>query len=297
VKAALAAHGHISFERIGMRSFRSVALLAGVALVAVVAGASAATRSAVTPQPAGSYTIPVATASGGSVGPLVYPSIVNVRLLRAQAALDRATVLADQGQSASAAADLAAATANMTEAWTAAKYVIETAPPPVAGSGAYAHTSGAAPGGSAFASPEDTAFAVFNLHHTIVTTLAGLIGTVDTSVLRDLRVTVRAAMSARDDAVAYIHAIPVPPPAGKPSTPPKASKHAKTSGGAIASGWGTVMPNLVGLLEDEMQLFRGTNKTHPELPQGIRNSLKHWRLLDLDTRDTVNTYWPPVPAG
>jgi hypothetical protein len=46
-----------------------------------------------------------------------------------------------------------------------------------------------------------------------------------------------------------------------------------------------------------MQLFRGTNKTHPELPQGIRNSLKHWRLLDLDTRDTVNTYWPPVPAG
>lgn len=282
-----------------MRSFRSVAMLALVALVGVVAVASGATRPSSKPQAAGSYTVPIATASGSDGGPLVYPSIVNVRLIRAQAALDRATAWVDQGQSAGAVAEFAAVQANMTEAWTAAKYVIETAPPPVAGSGAFAHTSGAAPGGgSPFASPEDTGFAVLTLQGTIVTTLAGLIGTVDPSVLHDLRVTVRAALSARDDAIAYIHAIPTPPPVGdKPSTGSKPSKKAKTSGAPVASGWGSIMPNLLPLLDDEMQLFRGTNKTHPDLPTGVHNSLKKWRLLDLDTRDTVNGFWPPVPAG
>ena len=75
---------------------------------------------------------PVARAAGGDAARRVYPSVVNVRLVRTQQLLagrdeaqDRATRRRGQG------ADRAPA--NLRKAWAAAKYVIDNAPPPVAG--------------------------------------------------------------------------------------------------------------------------------------------------------------------
>ncbi len=276
-----------------MRSYRVVTGLALVAIAAAVALAPAivspGSASAPALAPALAYAGPVAQASGGSAAALSYPSIVNVRLVRAQAALDRATALADENQTADVALELASAVSNMNAAWDAAKYVIETAPPPVADSGAYAHVSGGAVGGLAFAAPEDTGFAVLTLQHAVATTALGLIDA-DPLLWANIRSTVAAALIAREAAIAYIHAIPAPP-AGA------GSFHAKTSGAPIASGWGTLMPDMVPLLDDEIQQLKGTRVLNPTLDPTVLHRIARWRIRIAAERGTVNTYWPPTPAG
>src|SRR3954467_6797042 len=71
-----------------------------------------------------------AHAAGGDATALIYPSIVQTRLVRAQGALDRAAKYADQGVPDKAIVALTAARNNLTKAWKGAKYVIDTAPPP-----------------------------------------------------------------------------------------------------------------------------------------------------------------------
>jgi hypothetical protein len=186
----------------------------------------------------------------------------------------------------------------MTAAWTAAKYVIETAPPPVAEAGAVARISGAEPaaGASAFAAPEDTAFAVLTLQHTIVTTGVGLIDTLDadSATLPYLRKLVRGALKARNAAITYIHAIPAPP------APPEAAAvpQAKTSGAEPVAGgaWATVMPNLVPLLDDEIQVMTGMAAINPTLSAKTQRLLTGWSNSVAATEIRVNTYWPPLPA-
>ena len=119
-----------------MFSFRKAAPLAlVVGVVAFVAFAAYGTSASPAETPydaAAQLDPPVAHASGGDAGPLIYPSIVNVRLVRAQSALDRAAGGSIRVSPASAVIHLNAARSNMSQAWLAAKYVIETAPPPVA---------------------------------------------------------------------------------------------------------------------------------------------------------------------
>jgi hypothetical protein len=272
-----------------MRSFRVVTGLALVALAGAVALAPAAAPSGSVSAPAVAYAASVAHASGGDVGSLPLPSIVNVRLVRAQAALDRATALVDENQTAAAGIELSAAVRNMNYAWNAATYVIETAPPPVAGDGAFGHVSGGAVGGLTFASPEATGFAVLMLQHTVATTAFGLVDT-DPTQLPGVRTTVLAALRARDAAIAYIHAIPVPPASS-------GSVHATTSGGAVGSSWSILMPEMVSLLNDEIQQLRGTRAIDTSLSPLALQQMARWRLRIADQRDTINSYWPPVPAG
>jgi hypothetical protein len=180
-----------------MMSFRvpaALALVAGVVGVAAVAGAAPTSWPQVQP-PAVHDSPPIAEASGGDAAPTTYPSIVNVRLVRAEAALARAATWVDQ----------------------------------VAGD------------------------------------------------------------NARDDAIAYIHSI-APPVAGDGRV------HPQTSGGAIAPTWDTFMPNAIPLLDDEIQEIKGTLATNTTLSSSVRRFLRSIRLRDVDTRDTINQYWPPLPA-
>ena len=259
-------------------------------LVGLVAVAPAATSSGSDSMPT-AYRGPVATVSGGDAGPLVFPSIVNVRLVRAEAALARATTLVDRGQASKAVVDLKAARTNMAKAWVAAKYVIKTTPPPVATDGAVAHSSGGAPAGPSYASPEDTAFAVFSLEHDVVTTSLGLLDAGDATLNRALPATVTAAAITRDAAIAYIHSIPAPPVAGA------GGERASASGAPVASGWGTTMPNLIPLLDDEIQAIKGTRSMNPTFSTGIRTFLTTVRVQDQATEAAINKFWPPVPAG
>ena len=88
---------------------------------------------------------PPAHVAGGDVGPLTYPSIVNVPVVRAQKALNRAIHYNDKAQPDKAVAQLKVARNNLSKAWAGARYVIEHAPPPpVAGDDAIAGSAVAA---------------------------------------------------------------------------------------------------------------------------------------------------------
>jgi hypothetical protein len=273
-----------------MRSLRLVAVLGvSAAAGALVAVSSSATSSGSSSEP-DAYQGPVATAIGGAAGTLVYPSIVNIRLVRAEAALARATTWIDRGHPTKAVVPINAAQANMKAAWAAAKYVIATTPPPpVATDGAYAHSSGGAPGGPAFASPEDTAMAVFSLEDDVVTTSTGLLGG-DPTLNTAITTTINAAVRTRNSAVAYIHQIaPTPPPVAGDGR-----VHANASGGAIGSSWSTTMPNLLVLLDDEIQAMQGTRSTNTTLLAASKTFLASVVTQDQRTKAAVNQYWPPV---
>jgi hypothetical protein len=278
-----------------MPSLRIVAPVgAAAALLACLVGvavAPAETSSAQASQADAHYQRPSATASGDSGGPLVYPSIVNIRLERAEAALARAAMRTDQHLPGKASTQLTVARANMTAAWAAAKYVIRTAPPPpVAADGAFARSSGAAPAGGAFASPQDTALAVFSLQHDVVTTSVGLLGTGNAGLESAASATIRAAVNARDAAVAYIHQIAPPPPpvAGDGSV------DAEASGAPVAAGWSTTMPLVIPLLDDEVQALRGTRATTPSLSAVTKTFLRAMTARDVKTKNAINGFWPPV---
>jgi hypothetical protein len=229
---------------------------------------------------------PPAQAAGGDVGVLAYPSIVNVPLLRAQNALARAVDYNDDAQPDKAIAALKAARINMSNAWLGAKYVIEHAPPPVAGAD---DVTLVPPAGAALAGPEDTAFAVLTLQHAAATTAVGLINTAKGTVLSALSTTIFAAMNQRDAAIKYINAIPAPPPATDDSV------DAQASGGAVGGSWATVMPGAVPQLDDEIQQINSMQE-NKALSSGSRRVLNAAELQATKTEKTVNQLWPPLPA-
>jgi hypothetical protein len=274
-----------------MRSFRIVAPLLGAALVAVAVVPRVAPSSAGA-EPIVADTGPVAHAAGGDAAPLPLPSIVNVRVIRTEAALVRAATMVDQGHSGPAANQLNSAVLNMQKAWTAAQYVVKTAPPPppAEAGGVRAHASGGAVGPpTATATPEDTAFAVHTLQHEVVTTAMGLINGPDAVLAPAIANAISTAMTARDAAIKYIHSIAPPPPPAE-----SGGVRAHASGGAVVgSTWDTVMPNLVPLLDDEIQQAAGTKLAVPTSPIDLQKV----RARATATKKTVNQFWPPVPPS
>jgi hypothetical protein len=258
---------------------------------------------------------PSAHAAGGAAGAITYPSLVNERLVRVQAALDRATVYADDHQPDQAAATLMSARTNIRKAWTSAQYIIENTPPPVATDSAFhaqaftrsgrlrirhlpgnAHTRAraraagdAAAGGATI---YDTAFAVLSLQHRMATIATGLIDTAHSTLLSSLSTTVFTALNGRDTAIAYIHSIDTPPPPETDSVVVRA--HA--AGAPVVAGWASVMPGLIPLLDDELQQQQGT-LADTTLRAGTRKVLTDAVAQDTATEATVNQFWPPAPVG
>jgi hypothetical protein len=248
-----------------------VLTVAALAL-SVVAGAQAASG-------------PPAHVAGGDAGPLLYPSIVNVRLVRTEAALERAVEFVDTAQADKAVAQLSIARTQLRKAWAGAKYVIDTAPPPVAGDGAVGRSSGGAiPGASPYADQYATAIAVISLQHDVAATAIGLTDAAKTALLSSLSTTIFTALNGRDAAIAYIHSKDTPPPAGD----------ARAGGAPIAAGWGSVMPQATAQIDDEIQQIDGTLKG--TLSAGAARVLRAAELQDTKSERTLNQYWPPAPA-
>lgn len=263
-----------------MPSLRTVLALAVTAGVVVVATASAATTPA---KPAAGG--PIARAAGGDAGPPVYPSIVNVRLVRAQSLLEDATSSLDSGDSAGATKALTGVRSNMRKAWTGAKYVIDNAPPPVAGDGR-ARASGAPVGGSPYADQYVTAGGVMSLQHAVAVTAMGMMDNAGPDLLAAVNSTMFAALNARDAAIEYIHKLPAaPPPAG--------DGRARKSGAPVAAGWGTTMQGVVPDVDDEFQMADGIRAT-VNLSPSRKRLLDLLELQDTKTQRTINNYWPPV---
>lgn len=263
-----------------MPSLRTVLALAVTAGVVVVATASAASTPA-TPAAAG----PIARAAGSDAGPPVYPSIVNVRLLRTQSLLADATSSLDSGDSANAIKDLTAARSNMRKAWTGAKYVIDNAPPPVAGDGRARASGAPVGGGSNYADQFATAMGVLSLQHNVAVTAMGMVDNASAELLAGVSKTVFAALNARDASVEYIHSIDKPPPAG--------DGRARKSDAVV--GWSTFMPNAVPDVDDELQMADAVRAT-VKLSPGRKRLFDLLELQDTKTEKTINKYWPP-PVG
>ena len=248
-----------------------------------------------------------AHAAGGEETVLVYPSLVNARLVRAQAALERAAKHSDEDKPEKAIIDLTAARENLSKAWSGAKYVIEHAPaaPPaeeatVMHRGAFmksgrlriykpkhhkkgiraVHKAGGAVGPTP-ATPFDTGFAVLSLEHYAATTTVGLIdGSFGTNLLA-VRSTLARSLNERDAAIAFIHSIDVKPP----------SEEEEEGEEEETASWATTMPNAIPQLEDEIQQVEGTH-TEPNLTGAQTSILRGAEYRDLKTDRTLNTYWP-----
>jgi hypothetical protein len=274
------------------------------------AAAAAAAVGLLAALPAGAVAAPHAHSAGGDVVPLVFPSIVNTRLVRSQNALDRAAKYADQGDTAKAASALSAARLNLSKAWTGAKYVIKTAPPPVAEEAAFhkgaflrsgrvriakhgrsrrVHQAGTAPaaGASPYASMYDTAFAVISLQHYAATTSVSLIPDTSGTTLTNVRSTLARSVNDRDAAIAYIHSIDTAPP-------PDDAKVQAHKADEPAPSWSTVMPTATPQLGDETQQVEGEMET-PGLSGAQMSILKGAEYRDMKTQNTLNLYWPPAP--
>ena len=236
-----------------------------------------------------------AHAAGGDAPPVVLPTAVRVRIKRGENALDRAADYVDRDMPDKATASLKNARRNMYAAWRSAVYIVENAPPPPPpGDGkAVAHSSGAAAGppGTNYATPEQTAVAVLGYQHDVVGASFGLIDGAKGTLRDQVSTTIFAALDRRDSAVTYIHNRPVPPPAEDG----KAIAHA-AGGAVVASSFAQLMPAIPSDLNDEIQQGK-------ELRLGGALTAGEKRVVLLasaqisDTKDTINNYWPPAPAG
>jgi hypothetical protein len=251
---------------------------------------------------------PHAHAAGGEATVLAYPSIVNTRLVRAQAALDRAAKHSDESQPEKAIIDLTAARNNLSKAWSGAKYVIQHAPPaPPAEEASAIHRSAFMKSGRLRiykkkprskrphlvhkaegavaptpATPFDSAFAVLSLEHYAATTTVGLIDDSTGTSLLAVRSTLARSLNERDAAIAFIHSIDVTPPG------------TEEEGEEGAASWSTTMPNAIPQLNDEILQVEGT-LAEPNLTGMQTSIVQGANYRDLKTDRTLNTYWPPPP--
>jgi hypothetical protein len=258
-----------------MLSFRTMALIAlGAALVVVAPAVGTSVSSS---QGAN----PPAQIAGGDVAPPL-PSLVNTRLVRAQSALASATADFDQNQPAQAVVPVGAAVSNVTKAWGAEKYSIKTTPPPPAGDGVLPDGTGGAV--TAYAGPEDTGFAVLSAQHDVVVTSVGMVETTNAALQKSLLSSITSVQAARLTAIKYIHSI-APPPADD-------GVQADDEG---APTWDTVMPNLVPILDDEIQEITG-RKALNKFPAAVQTALTNAQARAITAKNLINQWWPPVPA-
>jgi len=257
-----------------MLSFRTIALVAiGAALVVVA--------PAVGKSVGGSSTADSPAQIAGGDAPLPIPSIVNTRLVRSEAALGRSTSDYDENQPAQAVVPIGAAVSNATKAWGAEKYLIKTTPPPPA-----AGSAGNGGAVSAYAGPEDTGFAILSGQHDVIANSIGMVETTNAALQKSLLSSISSVEAAMKAEVTYIHAI----------APPPAAAGVQANGGALASTWDVVMPNVVPLLDDLVQQLAGRQALN-KFPAAVLSALSTARLQALDLKNSVNTWWPPVPAG
>ena len=264
-----------------------LAVAAGLVAASPAAGASHGTASRLGH---GS----VAHLLGGSVGAPTYPGLVNSRLVRTQRALNRVVDYTDDEMDAKAVAALYRVRLQMKLAWRAAKYVIDTAPPPVITPDSVGgrRLQGAGGAAGAIADQYTTAGAVLGLQHTVAQTALGIVDMAHGTLRDSLSRTIFAAMDQRDTAIAYIHSIDVPPPPGDGLASTSATRRLK--GAPVGGTWATVMPPISSQVEDEINQIDGALHLSQTLGAGIKRVMKDAEFQALQTQRAIDTYWPPV---
>jgi hypothetical protein len=280
--------------------------------VAIAAGLVAASPAAASPQAAD----PVAHASGGGGGtPPPLPALVRTRVVRTENALERLTESVDDGDAVQAAKTAKVIRRQLSAAWRGTKYYIKNAPPPpppaddarVHVSDARVHVkdlpprvrariTGGAPAAGTIADPPTTAIGVFQLQDDVISTIVELTDGARVPLLDAMSTTLFYALDKRDAAVEDVHTLA--PPAPPPADDARFQPHAHASGGAVAGGtFDAVMPQVVGMIDDELQQIDGLQSDATDLRPGATKILRAAEAQALITQRQVNTYWPPLPPG
>jgi hypothetical protein len=220
-----------------------------------------------------------AHAAGSDGPPPVLPSIVRKRINRGEKALDRAADYVDREMPDKAVVSLRNARRNMYAAWRNAVDVVENAPPPPPAEAGRVHqrvpVRKKAQSSTVFLSPEETAVAVLGFQHDAATSAYDL--------LDGAKGSLRDAVSTT-----IIHNRPVPPP---PAEAGSVRAHAADEDGPPT--FATLMPDVVSDLDDELGQVRGLVRGGALTP-GEKRILGLAKSQVLETKDNVNTWWPPV---
>jgi hypothetical protein len=242
---------------------------------------------------------PIRAQAAGSDGPPpVLPSLVRTRIARGTKAIERAGDWVDQEDNTKAVVSLRNVRRNMYAAWRGAVDVVENAPPPSPPGDGLRRGRVHARASATYVSPEETAVAVLNFQHDAAVAAYGLLDGAKGALRDAVSTTMFAALDRRDRAAVYIHTRPVPPP--PPPDLARASAHAHARAHAsdedAPPSFATLMPAIVPDLDDELSqtkaLLRGG-----ALTPGEKRIMGQARAQVLETKDQINTWWPPVPAG
>ena len=278
------------------RSTLLVVLMAAVALAVSAATAHAS---------------PVANAAGGDAPPL-NPSVVNVPILRTDAALSNAADAIDAGNGAQAAGPLRASRRNLIRSYRGAKVLIANMPPPDAeearvGSRMFmrlarrfirASRRGHASSwiraqasddvvGPVFADTPTAVFNVFTSQYQAATTAAGMAADTKGTLLNRVKTTLNTAIVLRNRLVKIVVA------AAPPAPPEEARVRAHASQEESVTTFDMVMPGLAVLLGDELQQLQALS-ADTTLPAASRTALSAAITADNQILTRVNTFWPPV---
>jgi hypothetical protein len=280
--------------------------------VAIAAGLVAALSAAASSQAAD----PTAHASGGGGGtPPPLPALVRTRVVRTENALERLTESVDDGDAVQAAKTAKVIRRQLSAAWRGTKYYIKNAPPPpppaddarVHVKDARVHVkdlpprvrariTGGAPAAGTIADPPTTAIGVFQLQDDVISTIVELTDGARVPLLDAMSTTLFYALDKRDAAVEDVHTLA--PPAPPPADDARFHPNAHASGGAVAGGtFDAVMPQVVGMIDDELHQIDGLQSDATDLRPGAKKILRAAEAQALITQRQVNTYWPPLPPG
>jgi hypothetical protein len=277
---------------------RSTLLVVVMATLALAVSVSAAQAS------------PVANAAGGDAPPL-NPSVVNIPILRTDAALGNAADAIDAGNGAQAAGPLRASRRNLIRSYRGAKVLIANMPPPEAeeaklGSRMFirlarrfirASRRGHASGwiraqasddvvGPVFADTPTAVFNVFTSQYQAATTAAGLAADTKGTLLNRVKTTLNTAIVLRNRLVKIVVA-------AAPPAPEEARVRAQASQEEGVTTFDMVMPGLAVLLGDELQQLQALS-ADATLPTASRSALSDAIAADNQILTRVNTYWPPA---
>ena len=266
-------------------------------LRAAVPLALAASLVAVSPASADAKAPAKAQASGGDAVELIYPSIVRPRIGRTERALERATRKIENGKTVEAATTLKVVRRQLAAAWRGTKYVIRTAPPPIAEDARVrARKSGGAPVGPTYATPPDTAFRVLTLMHDVSSELVGLVDGSHGTGLNGLSTTLNLVDDRRDQALQYILTVEPPvPPEAEDAAAAQVRAQASQEEEDAAPTFASVLPNLNPQLDDELQAYAGTLADATDLTAGGRRVLNAGQAQVTRTKAFVTANWPLLP--
>ena len=237
-----------------------------------------------------------AKAAGSDGPPPVLPSLVRTRITRGTKAIERAGDWVDQEDYAKAVVSLRNVRRNMYAAWRGAVDVVENAPPPPPPGDDLmrvirVHGRVDAHASATYVSPEETAVAVLNFQHDVAGAAYGLLDGAKGALRDAVSTTMFAALDRRDLAVTYIHSRPVPPPPPPDLARASALAHASDEDGPPT--FATLMPGVVPDLDDELGQTKGLLRGGALTP-GEKRITGQARAQVLETKDQINTWWPPI---